>query len=384
MAKKRTTPTATQVVDAEIVEQASMQLITKDGNVNTSLMSKAQKDKYSAMLKDVTPTDPTSVINIGAVIQAQMGKNGNSFLEKTRTSNSGELGELITAMVNEVTDKMDVDDFNATDSKLLEVLQKIPLIGSLIKTPIQKVTQRYATLKDSFATIEKGVDGIIKQCYADNNYLNEMQSAALAYLDNLDDTIIALTVKIEEAKAKRAAMDAEIVDPIEINEMDTFIQNLESKMVDLKAARAIGKNNVVLMRMIIQGNVKSAQNAQNVINITLPTLNQRMSLAIALDRQKKGLEVQELIRSKSGELIVSTMKTAGQNLVKAEELMSRSAIDLAAIQKSQQELTETITKIKQIRDNIKATQAEELEICQQLDKGLEEIYAATPKGLIAN
>ena len=157
--------------------------------------------------------------------------------------------------------------------------------------------------------------------------------------------------------------------------MDNFINNLESKLVDLKAARVVAKENVKLMASIINGNVKSATNSQSIINITLPALEQRMALAVAIDNQRRGIEAQAVIRKKNGELIEATTKQATENLIAIEELVGHSAIDVEALQRSQEQFQRSVEKINQIRAQMKENRAKELEICEQLDKKISELYS---------
>ena len=381
--------TATKVIDAEVLNEdevkmprpnvrrkatpsassgsRAVKIVSKNGDVDISLLSSEERKKYAMRLKDVTPQDQSSIIHIGADTQRSIGSTGKAFLEKTRTSQTGQLSNLIESMVNELIDKVGIDDLNVDDNRLLTILQKIPLIGPLIKTPIQKVKQRYETLQDSFNSITNGVYGIIKRCIADNNYLSEMKSATIEYLKDLDEEIVALTIKIEDAP--------EMVDDNEISDMDNFINNLESKLVDLKAARVVAKENVKLMASIINGNVKSATNSQSIINITLPALEQRMALAVAIDNQRRGIEAQAVIRKKNGELIEATTKQATENLIAIEELVGHSAIDVEALQRSQEQFQRSVEKINQIRAQMKENRAKELEICEQLDKKISELYS---------
>jgi len=389
--------TATKVIDAEVLNEdevkmprpnvrrkattsassgsRAVKIVNKNGDVDISLLSGEERKKYVMRLKDVTPQDQSSIIHIGADTQRSIGSTGKAFLEKTRTSQTGQLSTLIESMVNELIDKVGIDDLNVDDNRLLTMLQKIPIIGTLIKTPIQKVKQRYETLQDSFNSITNGVYGIIKRCIADNNYLSEMKSATIEYLKDLDEEIVALTIKIEDSQAERDAMNPEMVDDNEIADMDNFITNLESKLVDLKAARVVAKENVKLMGSIINGNVKSATNSQSIINITLPALEQRMALAVAIDNQRRGIEAQAVIRKKNGELIEATTKQATENLIAIEELVGHSAIDVEALQRSQEQFQRSIEKINQIRAQMKENRAKELEICEQLDKQISELYS---------
>src|ERR1700743_445829 len=82
--------------------------LDKEGNVNLSVITSDDANKYKEVSKSLVPGDVNSILNYGIDVQNSMEKYSNEFLTSVRTFNSGEVGGLINDLLSELN-YIDVD-----------------------------------------------------------------------------------------------------------------------------------------------------------------------------------------------------------------------------------------------------------------------------------
>ncbi len=172
-------------------------------------------------------------------------------------------------------------------------------------------------------------------------------------MDELTDTLIPEAVKTAEKSSSQ--MDVQTV-----NDLNQFLDRLEKRTHDLKLARQMTIQQAPQIRLIQNTNQALAEKIQSSINTAIPLWKNQIAIALTLLRQKDAVTAQrqvsettnDLLKKNSEMLKISTIETAKEN--------ERGVIDIETLQKTQNDLVETLQETLQIQKDgrIKRKEAE--------------------------
>ena len=190
----------------------------------------------------------------------------------------------------------------------------------------------------------------------DNAALEELYKRNKSFFDELNVYIGAGEMKIEELQQKlipeamqKAQESGDQMDVQVVNDLHQFLDRLEKRNHDLKLTRQMTIQQAPQIRLIQNTNQTLAEKIQSSITTTIPLWKNQIAIAMTLLRQKDAVTAQrqvsettnQLIQKNSEMLKISTIETAREN--------ERGIIDLETLQKTQQNLIETLEETLQIQ-----------------------------------
>lgn len=340
-----TTTSVKPTTETKVVKK-NVPFIAENGDVNLGALSSEQKEKCRAITKNLKPNVVGSVSNYGIELQSRLADSGKSFLTAARTSRSGEVGNIMSDLVSTL-DQINIKDLEEPNA-IIKVMQKIPIVQNFVPS-IKKVLRKYDTIEESIQTIEENIKACQMMAISDNNALQNMFDENRAYLQQLEDIIVAGTLAIDDAKANLVNMMNEGADEFAISDQEAFINSLEKKVHDLKSVRQIAKQNLMQIRIIQRNNIVSSDNAQSMMSMTIPVFRVQLSLACALANQKDGINVQKTVREKTDALIKANADALYQNTVEVTKAANESIISADAVKESAEKIRQTVEEIKKIQ-----------------------------------
>ena len=186
--------------------------------------------------------------------------------------------------------------------------------------------------------------------------LEELYKRNKEFFDELNVYIGAGEMKIEELQQKlipeamqKAQETGDQMDVQVVNDLHQFLDRLEKRNHDLKLTRQMTIQQAPQIRLIQNTNQTLAEKIQSSITTTIPLWKNQIAIAMTLLRQKDAVTAQrqvsettnQLIQKNSEMLKISTIETAREN--------ERGIIDLETLQKTQQNLIETLEETLQIQ-----------------------------------
>ena len=189
-----------------------------------------------------------------------------------------------------------------------------------------------------------------------NAALEELYKRNKSFFDELNVYIGAGEMKIEELQQKlipeamqKAQETGDQMDVQVVNDLHQFLDRLEKRNHDLKLTRQMTIQQAPQIRLIQNTNQTLAEKIQSSITTTIPLWKNQIAIAMTLLRQKDAVTAQrqvsettnQLIQKNSEMLKISTIETAREN--------ERGIIDLETLQKTQQNLIETLEETLQIQ-----------------------------------
>ena len=158
--------------------------------VEENPLSAEEKQMVEDFARQINLDDSAAILRYGSGTQKKMADFSETALEKVKTKDLGEVGDLITGVVNELK------GFDATEEK--------GLFGFF-----KKGKNKLETLKTKYAKVETNVENICKvleghqiQLLKDIAVLDKMYEANLVYFKELTMYIMAGKKKLEEVRSE--------------------------------------------------------------------------------------------------------------------------------------------------------------------------------------
>ena len=333
--------------------QALNNLITLDhvtsNDVAVTQLSEEQKAKAMTIAKTIDEKDLNTIINFGAETQQQVSDFANQMIANVKNKDTGSIGDSLNELLINLNE-LKPNALVAKDSNIfLRIFGNIRKSIQLAQMRFQEVGEQVDKISIKLATDK---DGLLH----DNAALEELYKRNKSFFDELNVYIGAGEMKIEELQQKlipeamqKAQESGDQMDVQVVNDLHQFLDRLEKRNHDLKLTRQMTIQQAPQIRLIQNTNQTLAEKIQSSITTTIPLWKNQIAIAMTLLRQKDAVTAQrqvsettnQLIQKNSEMLKISTIETAREN--------ERGIIDLETLQKTQQNLIETLEETLQIQ-----------------------------------
>ena len=337
----------------ETQTQALNNIITLDhvtsNEIAVTQLSEEQKTKAMTIAKTIDENDLNTIINFGAETQKQVSDFANQMIANVKNKDTGSIGDSLNELLINLNE-LKPNALVAKDSNIfLRIFGNIRKSIQLAQMRFQEVGEQVDKISIKLATDK---DGLLH----DNAALEELYKRNKSFFDELNVYIGAGEMKIEELQQKlipeamqKAQESGDQMDVQVVNDLHQFLDRLEKRNHDLKLTRQMTIQQAPQIRLIQNTNQTLAEKIQSSITTTIPLWKNQIAIAMTLLRQKDAVTAQrqvsettnQLIQKNSEMLKISTIETAREN--------ERGIIDLETLQKTQQNLIETLEETLQIQ-----------------------------------
>ena len=363
-----------KVVDEN--KEVSNEEIEKSLNYDT--LSDAEKKAIEEFNEKLDVTDGTQVLQFGSAAQDKISKFSDSILEDVRTKNLGDVGDLLANLVSEIK----AFDKDVSGESKKGVLGKL---FNNAKKEVDHIIARYSKIEGNIDTIEKGLEKDKLQMLKDINIFDTMYEKNLEYFKEISLYIIAGEKKLEELRnvtlpelRKIAEESKDELDIQKVNDMENTINRFEKKIYDLKTTRIISIQMAPQIRMLQNNEAELVEKIQSSITNTIPLWKNQMVLALGINNAKQALKGQQEVSKLTNEMLKKNSETLKQGSIQIAEESEKAIVDVETLQKTNQDLIETLDKVIEIHKNgrIKRQEAEETlaNIEQELKDKMLEIH----------
>lgn len=337
----------------EINQNAAQSLtpakIDKDGNVDLTVLSAEDEQKYREISKSLEPSDVNSILNYGVEAQNSMEKYSNDFLSSVRTYNSGEVGGLINELLTELN-YIDVAELEQSGFK--SFISKIPFLKNLV-VDVKKLFQKYDVVVNNIDKITNKVKAGRLNSIKDNSSLQTMFDSNVGYIHQMEELIISGQLKYNELSTKLAEMEGRPADyqDYEIADLRDFISRLDKRLADMKIVRFIMLQSLAQIRVVQNNNTSIAEKAQSIVSTTIPVWKNQLTIAVALQRQKANVEMQKKISDTTNTILQKNAEMLKQNSIDVAKENEKTVVSLDTLKRTTQSLIETLNEVKKIHED---------------------------------
>jgi len=323
-------------------------LIDKDGNVHLETIKPEEAKKFEEVSKSLSPADVNSVLNFGADTQNSMEKYSNDFLSSVRTYNSGEVGELINELLTELN-YVNVDELNPNPIK--SFISKIPFLKKVV-VDVQKLFQKYDAVIVNVDKITNRIKAGRLNSIKDNSALQTMFDSNVSFIKQMEELIIAGNLKMQELSIQLAQMEQNptAYQDYEIADLRDFINRLDRRLADMKVVRFIMLQSLAQIRVVQNNNNAIAEKAQSIISTTIPVWKNQLTLAVALQRQKANVEMQQKVADTTNTILQKNAEMLKQNSIAVAKENEKTIVSIDTLKQTTASLITTLNEVKRIHE----------------------------------
>lgn len=341
-------------VDEAVVEKS----------LNYDALTDEEKRAIDTFLEKVDVKNTAQILQFGASAQNNISKFSDTVLEDVKTRSTGEVGDLLSNLVVEIKE---FDSDLPTEEK-----KGIFGIFNSAKRQVEKIIAKYNKVENNISKIETQLENHKLQMMKDIAIFDTMYEQNLQYFKQLSLYIIAGERKLEELRnvtlpelQRIAETSKEQADAQVVNDMVATINRFEKRIYDLKTTRIISIQMAPQIRLIQNNDSELVEKIQSSLINTIPLWKNQIVIALGITNAKNALGAQKQVSEMTNEMLKKNSELLKQGTIEVAEESEKAIVDIETLQKTNQDIIETLDKVLEIHENgkVKRQEAE-----QQLEK----------------
>ena len=317
------------------------------------MLSEAERAQVDAFAGQIDLADSQLMLTYGAGAQKKMADFSETALDRVRTQDLGEAGDLIASVVTELK------SFDADEEK--------GLFG-FFKRQADKVTALKARYDKAQANVDKivrALEGHQVTLMKDAAMLDQLYELNLAYFKELTMYLLAgrkrlaqvregeLRELAEQARATGRTEDAEAAQRLE-----AACNRFEKKLSDLDLTRTIALQMAPQIRLVQNNEALMIEKIQTTLVNTIPLWKSQMVLALGLANNEAALRAQTAVTDMTNELLRKNAEKLRQSTVEVARESERGIVEMETLRAANDNLIQTFDEVMRIQEEGRAKRAE--------------------------
>ncbi len=287
-----------------------------------------------------------AILSYGVGSQKKIADFSENALERVRTKDLGEIGNMLAGVVGEIRSLENEGDekglfgfFKKTGNKLANMKARY----DKVETNVNNIAK---ALEDHQVTLMKDVLMLDKMYELNMNYYKELSMYILAGKKRLDR---ANNVELPEL-IKKANESGLPEDTQKAKDFSQMINRFEKKIYDLELTKTVSLQMAPQIRLIQNNDSMMSDKIQSTIVNTIPLWKNQMVIAIGLKHSLDAAKAQKAVSDMTNELLkrnADALKTATIETAKESE---RGIIDIETLKNTNKILISTFDEVIKIQD----------------------------------
>ena len=323
--------------------------------MDTSMLSEADRRAIEEFAQKIDLNNTDHVLLYGADAQKKIADFSDSALATVRTNDTGEVGEMLVKLVNEIKGFGDA-------------AEKPRGLGGLFwnaKKAVSDMQTKYDKVEVNVDAIASSLEGYQVQLLKDISLFNHLYDMNTEYFKELTMYILAgekrlaevRRTTLEELKA-RAAQSGDAMDAQRANDMAANCDRFEKKLHDLKLTRQVALQMAPQIRLLQNNDSLLVERIQSTLSNTLPLWKSQIVIALGLHRSQEALKAQTAVTDMTNELLRKNAAALKTGTIETAREAERGILDLNTLVETNQSLIDTISEVMKIQDEGRAQRVE--------------------------
>ncbi len=322
-------------------------------SLDEELLSDDERRQVDAFAKQIDLADSALVLSYGAGAQKKMADFSQSALEKVRTQDLGEVGELITDVVGEL--------------RSLEVGEERGFLGIFKRgaSRVEALTAKYDKAENNVNKIVGHLKDQQLTLMKDAKILDKLYDLNLTYFKELTMYILAGRKKLEEVRsgqlaelAAKARATGRTEDAEAVQKLTAACDRFEKKLSDLDLTRTIAMQTAPQIRFVQNNEMLMIEKIQTTLVNTIPLWKSQMVLALGIANADAAVRAQTTVTDMTNDLLkknAEMLKTSTTQIARENE---RGIVDIETLKATNESLIQTFDEVMQIQQEGRAKRAE--------------------------
>jgi len=341
--------------------------------VEEPVLSDEEKAAVDAFAQQIDLTNSSMILQYGAGTQKKMADFSETALEKVRTKDLGEVGELLSNVVGELK------DFDADE-------EEKGFLGLFKKTTnkLDKMKTKYAKAETNINQICTVLESHQVQLMKDIAVLDKMYDLNLTYFKELSMYILAGKKKLQETRngklqemIQKAQLSGLPEDAQAARDLEAMCTRFEKKIHDLELTRTISMQTAPQIRLVQGNDTMMVEKIQSTIVNTIPLWKSQMVLALGVEHSSQAAEAQREVTDMTNELLKRNAEKLKLATIETAKESERGIVEMETLKSTNQALITTFDEVMKIqeegRQKRREAEAEMLRLENELKAKLLEI-----------
>lgn len=343
-------------------EQAPVAEVKKEEpakpEMDESILSAEERKIVDDFARQIDIRNSAAILQYGAGTQKKMADFSEDALEKVRTKDLGEVGDLLENVVTELK------NFDAEE-------ERKGIMGFF-----KKGANKLEAMKNKYSKAEANVNKIVEtlekhqiQLMKDAAIMDKMYALNLNYFKELSMYILAGKKKLEEIRATelpqlmaKAQASGLPEDAQAAKDLDSLCERFEKKIHDLELTRMIAVQTAPQIRLVQGNDTLMAEKIQSTIVNTIPLWKSQMVIALGVAHSTEAAKAQREVTDMTNALLQKNAQTLKMATIEAAKESERGIVDIETLQKTNESLISTFDEVMNIqregREKRRAAEAE--------------------------
>lgn len=343
--------------EEEGVQAQPVQDLSEDLSVDYKQFNEAEIQQIHDFSQRIDITDNTMIMQYGINAQKKLADFSDSTLEKVKTKDLGEVGDMLSQVVGELREfdgngekKGIFGLFNKGKNKVEGMISKY----EQTETNVNKIA---GMLQDHQIRLLKDTSMLDQLFDLNNTYYKELSMYIAAGKEKLHH------VKNEEIPAlEQKALHSNLPEDAQaLKDMTMYYDRFDKKLHDLELSRMIAIQTAPQIRLLQNSNNLMIEKIQSTLVNTIPLWKNQMVITLGLHHATEAAKTQQAVSDMTNELLKKNADALHSATVETAKESNRSIVDIETLKHTNEQLIQTFDDVLQIQEQgrIKRQEAEQ-------------------------
>ena len=343
--------------EEEVVQAQPVQDLSENLSVDYKQFNEAEIQQIHDFSQRIDITDNTMIMQYGINAQKKIADFSDSTLEKVKTKDLGEVGDMLSQVVGELREfdgngekKGLFGLFNKGKNKVEGMISKY----EQTETNVNKIA---GMLQDHQIRLLKDTSMLDQLFDLNNTYYKELSMYIAAGKEKLHH------VKNEEIPAlEQKALHSNLPEDAQaLKDMTMYYDRFDKKLHDLELSRMIAIQTAPQIRLLQNSNNLMIEKIQSTLVNTIPLWKNQMVITLGLHHATEAAKTQQAVSDMTNELLKKNADALHSATVETAKESNRSIVDIETLKHTNEQLIQTFDDVLQIQEQgrIKRQEAEQ-------------------------
>ena len=314
--------------------------------MDTSMLSEADRRAIEEIAQKIDLNNTDHVLLYGSDAQKKIADFSDSALATVRTNDTGEVGEMLVKLVNEIK--------GFGDSA-----EKPKGLGGLFwnaKKAVSDMQTKYDKVEVNVDAIASSLEGYQVQLLKDISLFNHLYDMNTEYFKELTMYILAGKKRLAEVRStelealrKKAEQSGLAEDAQAYNDLVNLCNRFEKKLHDLELTRMVSVQMGPQTRLLQNNDTLMIEKIQSSLVNTIPLWKSQMVLALGMEHGRQATAAQNAVTEMTNDLLKKNADTLKMGTIATAKEAERSIIDIETLQHTNQQLISTLDEVLNIQ-----------------------------------
>ena len=340
--------------EKEEVKEEEVKVTVDAAKLDDSGLSAEEKKMVEDFSKQIDITQTNAILQYGAAAQNKVADFSENALNKVKSKETGDVGEILSSLVNELKGFEIKEDEGFFSKMFKKTSNSVEGLKTKYDSAEKNVNKIVDILEEHQVTLLKDIS-LLDQLYAKNQTnLKELTMYILAGYKALDKYKNEdLPRALEKATKTGAPEDAQAA-----NDLSNSINRFEKKLHDLELTRMVSVQMAPQIRLVQNNDTQMVEKIQSTIVNTIPLWKSQMLIALGINHSKEALKAQNEVTEMTNRMLKENAANLKMATIETAKQAERGIVDIETLTDTNKKLIETLEEVQHIQEDGRKKRAE--------------------------